>query len=88
MQILSRRMTLWQEGHIDIFIDEFEHCAKGFSKILPGRMDEAHVIKLFTRLIWRGQLRSTFQWVTERVTSVGILDPSHVVQDDKTVLIC
>ena len=64
-RLLCRRMTLWQEGHIDILIGEFEHCAKRFSKLPTGTMDEAHVIKVFMLLMWRGQVRSAVRWVTE-----------------------
>ena len=36
--------------------------------------------------MWRGQVRSTVRWVTERVSSEGMLNPFHVVQDERTVL--
>ena len=85
-RLLSRRMSLWQEGCIDLLIDEYEHCTRRFSKPHSDKMDEAHIIKVFTRLMWRGQVHSAVRSVTERSSSGrGVLDPTLVVHYDKTV---
>ena len=50
-------------------------------------MDEAHTVKVFTRLMWRGQERAAVRWMTERSSGgADVLDPCGVVQDNKTVL--
>ena len=85
-RVLSCRMSLWQEGCIALLIDEYERCTRRFSKAHSEKMDEAHIIKVFTHLMWRGQVHSAVRWVTERSSSgCGVLDPTLVVYDDKTV---
>lgn len=47
-RLVSRQMTSWQEGNIDILIDEFECCAKRFSNSSPIKIDKDHDDKVFT----------------------------------------
>lgn len=56
-RLVSRQMTSWQEGNIDILIDEFECCAKRFSNSSPIKIDKDHDDKVFTRQMWRGQVQ-------------------------------
>ena len=44
-RLLSRCMTLWQEGHVDIPIDAFQSSAKRFPKLPTDKMDKAHIKK-------------------------------------------
>ena len=84
-RLLSRRMSLWQEGCIDLLIDEYECCTRRFSKPHLDKMDEAHIIKVFTCLMWRRQVRTAVRWVTGRSSSgYDVLDPTRVVHGDKT----
>ena len=83
---MSRGISLWQEGCTDLLIDEYERSTRRFSKPHSDKMDKAHIIRVFTRLMWRGQVRSAVCWVTEHSSSgQGVLDPTRVVHDDKTV---
>ena len=40
-RLLSRRMSLWQEGCIDLLIDEYERCTRRFSKPRSDKMDRS-----------------------------------------------
>ena len=64
-RLVSRRLSSWRDGNIDILIDEFERCVKRYS-LSSTKMDEAHIVKVFTRLMWRGQVRAAVRWMTER----------------------
>lgn len=35
--LVSRHLTSWREGKIDILIDEFERCVKRYSKSSPSK---------------------------------------------------
>ena len=46
-----------------------------------------HVLKVFSHLMLKGQLRSAVRWVTERMHTGGVLHPSDVVENgSKSVL--
>ena len=47
---------------------------------------DEYIIKIFTRLMLRGQIRAATRWITDRRSGGGVLDPSSEVESDKTVM--
>ncbi len=73
-------MILWKENGVDELISEFERAVKSVTKSVKGKRkggNEDHVIKVFTRLVLRGQIRSAVRWLTERCSG-GTLSHSDV----------
>ena len=80
--LLKRRMDLWRKGHFDELVHEFQRNA---SRCLKKRQsnssaaDDSHGLRVFTRLMLRGQVRSAVRWLTEKGSDGGVLCPSNVV---------
>ena len=83
--LLSRCITSWKQERFDDLIFEFEHCVKKLNRRHFGRTTAVHMIKVFSRLMWRGQVRSAVRWLTERKSHCGVLDPNSMVDDKRTV---
>ena len=85
-RLLKRRMDAWRAGQIDELF-EVERCAQQLPKPPKSKQNDEHTVRVFTRLMLRGQVRSAVRWMTERSSSGGILDPSTPVDTHgKTVL--
>ena len=85
--LLKRRMQAWRSNQIDELLFDAERCSQQMPKPQRGNGDEEHTVRVFTRLMLRGQLRSAVRWMMERASSGGILDPSTVGHEGgKTVL--
>ena len=86
-RLLKRRMEAWRAGMIDELLYEAERCANQLKKPQQGNQDDKHTIRVFTRLMMQGRVRSAVRWMTERASSSGILDPNATVNTSgKTVL--
>ena len=85
--LLKRRMRAWRSNQIDELLFDAERCSQQMPKPQRGNGDEEHTVRVFTRLMLRGQLRSAVRWMMKRASSGGILDPSTVGHESgKTVL--
>ena len=86
-RMLKRRMDAWRAGQIDELMFEAERCAQQLPKPPKSKQGDEHTVRIFTRLMLRGQVRSAVRWMTERASSGGILNPSTSVgTHGKTVL--
>ena len=86
-RLLKRRMDAWRAGQIDELMFEAERCAQQLPKPPKNKQGDEHTVRIFTRLMLRGQVRSAVHWMTERASSGGILDSSTSVDTHgKTVL--
>ena len=80
-------MDLWRESQVTELLCEAERCSQQLPKPREGKHGDDHTISVFTRLMLRGQVRSAVQWMTERLSSGGVLHPSAPVGTaGKTVL--
>ena len=72
-RLLKRRIDAWREDMFEELLHEAERCAHQLHKPQRGKADEEHTIRIFTRLMMRGRVRAAVRWMTERVSSGGIL---------------
>ena len=80
-RLLKRRMDTWKQNRFDELVYELERCARIKSKVRSSNSDEDHIIKVFSRLMLQGQVRSAVRWLTDRapgqiLTPTSVVDPS------------
>ena len=86
-RLLKRRMNAWREGQFDELQHEAIRLMRQQHWIQPRKQDEENTIKVFTRLMLKGQVRAAVRWMTERASGGGVLDPSSQIDaNGKTVL--
>ena len=86
-RLLKRRMDAWKDEQFEALIYEVERCANHQRKQSSTEFGDEHIIKIFTRLMLRGQIRAATRWITDRRSGGrGVLDPSSEVESDKTVM--
>ena len=81
-RLLKRRFDLWRKEQFDELIHEFQRNASSGVKKRGSKgsvADDSHRLRVFTRLMLRGQIRSAVRWLTERGSEGGVLCPSSVV---------
>ena len=83
---LSKRMDMWQGGCIDELLVDLDRCARKFGRLSTSKPENDHIIKVFSRLMWKGQVCSAVRWLTERASNGGVLSPLSMVDTDRTVL--
>ena len=79
-RLLKRRMDAWKQNRFDELVYELERCARIKSKVRSSNSED-HIIKVFSRLILRGQVRSAVRRLTDRapgqiLTPTSVVDPS------------
>ena len=85
--LLKRRLDAWRSSQVDELLYEAERCSQQLPKPHHGKGGDEHTVRVFTRLMLRGQVQSAVCWMTERATNGGILDPPTTVDaSGKTVL--
>ena len=83
-RILRRRIDMWKAQQYDELIHEAECCDRQFRSRYV-KIDDDHVIKVFTRLMLRGKVREErSRFITDR-NSGGILDPHGDVSNSSGV---
>ena len=83
--IVKRRFDAWKNENFDGLVDEALQCTRHLSSKVSTQTQD-HVLKVFTRLMLRDELRAATRWITERGSS-RVLSPSDVVDSlGKTVL--
>ena len=76
--LLERRKKLWRDEQFDTLVQEAVRCDQSLhnSRRLPSFKDsQEHLIKVFTRLMLKGNVRAAVRWLTER-SGGGVLKPS------------
>ena len=84
-RLLKRRMDAWKQNRFDELVYELERCARIKSKVGSSNSDEDHIIKVFSRLMLRGQVRSAVRWLTDRAPGQILIPTSVVDPSGKTV---
>ena len=60
--LLKRRLDAWRSSQVDELLPKPHH----------GKGGGEHTVRVFTRLVLRGQVQSAVRWMTERATNGGI----------------
>ena len=75
-RLISRRMRMWTDGLFETLIQEAEACDKKLPKN-GTNMTEDQAIKIFSRLMLEGKIRSATRFLTERTEGGGVMDPNE-----------
>ena len=80
-RLLARRIDEWRQERFPGLIHEYERCAKQWSKSHVVNLDRSkdHVLRVFSNLMLRGDIRSAVRWLTDQACSGGVLVPSQLV---------
>ena len=68
-RLLKRRLDAWRSSQVDELLYEAERCSQQLPKPHHGKGGDEHTVRVFTRLMLRGQVRSAVRWMTERTTN-------------------
>jgi hypothetical protein len=71
---LSKRMDSWEEGKIDMLVQDSERTALAQLARLRGEATPAQRAKTYNRLVLQGKLRTAVRWLIEREKG-GVLQP-------------
>lgn len=84
---LERRLTAWKDEQFDSLVQETTQCARQLAGRKLSKNNQDHVMKVFTRLMLRGDLRAATRWMTERGSN-SVLNPLDVIDHEtsKTAL--
>ena len=83
--LVKRRLEAWRSGNFIGLVDEAVRCARSLGSRSGAELTHEHVVKVFTRLMMKGELRAATRWITER-SSGKVLSPGDVVDcNGKTV---
>ena len=65
-------MDEWRQDRFPELILEYERCAKQWSKSHVVNLDRSkdHVLRVFSNLMLRGDIRSAVKWLTKYVVEV------------------
>ena len=86
-RLLRRRIQAWKTDMYDDLLFEFNRCSKQQPKSFHTTSNEQHILKVFSHLMLKGQVRAAVRWLTERADKGGVLDISTYTNDGpKTVL--
>ena len=72
--LLKRRMEMWKANSFEALLCEAEQCAAQCRSRQP-RLNDDHVVRVFTHLMLRGRVREAVRFVTDQARG-GVLKPS------------
>jgi len=78
--LLERRMYLWRDEQYDVLLQEAARCDQYLHNSYrhpSSNNSHEHLIKVFTRLMLEGNVRTAVCWLTER-SGGGVLKPSDL----------
>ena len=65
-RVLERRMAMWCRGEYDQLIQEAVRCDKLLKNSNKRDFDDQHIVKIFTRLMLKGNVRAVVRWLSEK----------------------
>ena len=77
-RLLERRITLWRDGKFDLLFQEAERCNRALQRHKRTPIDNDATVRVFTRLMLRGNFKAAVRWATKRSRGV-VLSPNNVV---------
>ena len=89
-RLVAKRMELWKSEadseHYDALASELERCVGHQTRRSRQKMDDAHIIRVFSRLMLCGKVKDATHWITGRTAS-WVLEPTDIdPKSGKTVL--
>ena len=90
-RLVQRRLDLWSNGNFEELVQEaIRCCSQGKRRYKKGNDegDSDHVNKVFTRLMWRGEVRAAARWINGKMSG-NLLCPNDIIPGvcgDKTVI--
>ena len=86
-RLLARRLQHWKEHCFEDLVNETERCTRQLPRS-RFKDEKDWCVKVFTHLMFRGQVRSAVRFITDRVHGGGVLSldastsvPGHSVLD-------
>ena len=79
-RLFKRRLSLWLDNQFDVLLQEAQRCDQALlnSYRSSSGHDSDHIVKVFTKLMLRGDSRAAVHWITER-SGGGLLNPTESV---------
>ena len=84
-RMLERHLTMWTNDEFDYLVEEAVKCDKSVRAQTP-RVDDNHLVTVFTRLMLQGKVRAAMQWLSEQ--SKGKVLSSHCTVKAKNKMVC
>ena len=81
-RLLTRRMDLWEKGHIEQLLEEAKICHSQLPTMTRNLNDEP-LFRVYNRLMLRGKIREATRLITERGGKGGVLNPNGMAEDKK-----
>ena len=82
--LMKRRFDVWRAGNFDGLVDEAVRCTKSLSSKHSVNSQD-HVLKVFTRLMLKCELRAATRWITERGSGRVLSPCDEVGSEGRTV---
>ena len=80
-RVSERRMSMWRREEFELLIQEAVRCDKALRCSSKRENDSSHVVRVFTRLMLKGNVRAAVRWVSEK--SRGVLKPTDLLDVKK-----
>ena len=77
-RLLDRRLSMWSEDKFDLLVQEAKRCDRSLYKATRVSHKEDHVIKIFTRLMLQGKIKSAMSWLADKFKGT-VLKPTDRV---------
>ena len=71
-RLINRYLQQWKDDIFDELVTDTERCARQLPRS-KFRIEKNHCVKVFTRLMLQGQVRSAVCFITNQVNSGGVL---------------
>ena len=82
-RVLERRMSMWRREEFELLMQEAIRCDKALRCSHKREHDSRHVVRVFTRLMLKGNARAAVRWVFEKARGVGVLKPTDLIDVKK-----
>ena len=80
-RVLERRMSMWRREEFELLMQEAIRCDKALRCSHKCEHDSRHVVRVFTRLMLKGNVRAAVRWVSEKAR--GVLKPTDLIDVKK-----
>lgn len=81
-RLVAKRMELWKSEQYDALVYELERCAGHLTRRSKQKMDDAHTIRVYSRLMLCGKVKDATRWITGR-TAGRVLEPTDMIRNQE-----
>ncbi len=80
-RLISGRLDQWKGGNYAELVQEAIRCSRQGVKRRRNRLDddEDHRIKVFTRFVWKGEVRAAVRWITGKMNG-EVMEPNEIIE--------